>query len=203
MLTDHRKSKNVKKIKSSQRLILLDWSQVASKRVYLKEINYFNSVPDYLTSDLLQRGDSSAPFGQSGVLSHTVVRLMHTLWPGHCHCQLGHLKGGVGQSRSSLMSLQSLSPSQIQLRNTQFPLSQRKRVEGQVRGGQAWCSSLPSAQSGWPSHSQVDGTQLPSDWHWNSLSWWHIPGGRVADMHSEIPENVSTPCSRFSKWQTI
>lgn len=99
-------------------------------------------------SDLLQRGDSSAPLGQSGVLSHTVVRLMHTLWPGHCHCQLGHRKGGVGQSLSSLMSLQSLSPSQIQLRSTQFPLSQRKNEDGQVRGGQAWCSSLPSSQSG-------------------------------------------------------
>lgn len=37
------------------------------------------------SSDLLQRGDSSAPLGQSGVLSHTVVRLMHRLWPGHCH----------------------------------------------------------------------------------------------------------------------
>lgn len=132
--------------------------------------------------NLLQSGDSSAPLGQSGVLSHTVVRLMQTLWPGHCHCQLGHWKGGEGQSLSSLMSLQSLSPSQSQLRSTQFPLSQRKKEEGQVRGGQAWCSSLPSWQSGWPSHSHIDGMQLPSDWHWNSLSWWHIPGGLVAGI---------------------
>lgn len=136
------------------------------------------------SSDLLQRGDSSAPLGQSGVLSHTVVRLMHRLWPGHCHCQLGQRKGGVGQSLSSLRSRQSLSPSQIQLRSTQLPLSQRKKEEGQVRGAQAWCSSLPSSQSGWPSHSQLDGRQLPSDWHWNSLSWWHMPGGLVAEMQS-------------------
>lgn len=163
-------------------------------------------------SDLLQRGDSSAPLGQSGVLSHTVVRLMHTLWPGHCHCQLGHRKGGVGQSLSSLMSLQSLSPSQIQLRNTQFPLSQRKNEEGQVRGGQAWCSSLSSSQSGWPSHSQVDGIQLPSDWHWNSLSWWHIPGGLVAGTEnttksvltwSKMKENqntLATLCIIMQNW---
>lgn len=110
---------------------------------------------------------------------------MHTLWPGHCHCQLGQRKGGVGQSLSSLISLQSLSPSHVQPRNTQFPLSQRKNVEGQVRGGQAWCSSLPSSQSGWPSHSHVDGRHVPSDWHWNSLSWWHIPGGRVAERENQ------------------
>lgn len=154
-----------------------------------KTIQYFWKTKNMLQgvwrkhrADLLQRGDSSAPLGQSGVLSQTVVRLMHRLWPGHCHCMLGHRNGGVGQSLSSLPSLQSLSPSQSQLRSTQFPLSQRKSEEGQVRGGQAWCSSLPSSQSGWPSHSQVDGTQLPSDWHWNSLSWWHIPGGLVAEI---------------------
>lgn len=98
--------------------------------------------------DLLQSGDSSAPLGQSGLLSHTLLMLTHTLWPGHCHCQLGQRKGGVGQSLSSLMSLQSLSPSQSHPRYTQLPLSQRNRVVGQVRGGQTWCSSEPSSQSG-------------------------------------------------------
>lgn len=142
--------------------------------------------------NLLQSGDSSAPLGQLGVLSHTVVRLIQTLWPGHCHCQLGHRKGGVGQSLSSLMSLQSLSPSQIQLSKTQFPLSQRKREDGQVRGGQAWCSSLPSWQSGWPSHSHDDGIQLPSDWHWNSFSWWHIPGGLVAKTNQDTQQRYGS-----------
>lgn len=153
--------------------------------------------------DLLQRGDSSAPLGQSGVLSHTVVRLMHRLWPGHCHCQLGQRKGGVGQSLSSLRSRQSLSPSQIQLRSTQLPLSQRKKDEGQVRGGQAWCSSLPSSQSGWLSHSQLDGMQLPSDWHWNSLSWWHIPGGLVAgdgDAEVRVLKNNLATCWVTTEW---
>lgn len=136
-------------------------------------------------ADLLQRGDSSAPLGQSGMLSHTRLRLTHTLWPGHCHCQLGQRKGGVGQSRSSLMSRQSLSPSQTQPRNTQLPLSQRNWEEVQVRGGHPWCSSEPSAQSACPSHSQAAGTQLPSDWHWNSVSWWHMPGGLVAKQDKE------------------
>lgn len=86
-------------------------------------------------NDLLQSGDSSAPFGQSGLLSHTLLILIHTVWPGHWNSQLGQRNGGVGQSRSSLPSRQSLSPSHSQLRNTQLPLSQRNSEVGHVRGG--------------------------------------------------------------------
>lgn len=138
---------------------------------------------------LLHRGDSSAPLGQSARLSHTLLRFTHILWPGHCHCQLGHRKGWVGQSLSSLLSRQSLSPSQTQAWKMQFPLSQRKKEGGQVLGGHLWCSSEPSTQSGWPSHSQLAGIQLPSDWHWNSV-WWHIPGGLVAGSHIKDAEII-------------
>lgn len=145
--------------------------------MFLKTWHIVNSR--YLKSNLLHSGDSSAPLGQSAELSHTLLRFTQILWPGHCHCQLGQRKGWVGQSLSSLISLQSLSPSQIHARYTQLPLSQRKSDGGHVLGGHLWCSSEPSAQSTWPSHSQWSGIQLPSDWHWNSC-WWHIPGGLVA-----------------------
>lgn len=131
------------------------------------------------TGHSLQRGDSSAPFGQSRSPSHTLSSAMHTWSVGHSHWPEGQRKGGVGQSCSSLISRQSLSPSHTQDDGTQLLLAHWKEPGWHVRGGQPWCSSEPSSQSECPSHSQVPGMHWPSTWHWNSSSW-HRPGPLVA-----------------------
>lgn len=124
-------------------------------------------------------GDSSAPLGQSLWPSHTLSRSMHSCSVGHCHSPGGQRKGSVGQFCSSLMSKQSLSPSHCQLVGMHSLLLHWKWSGLQVTGGQELCSSDPSSQSGWASHSQTPGMQKPSLWHWNS-SLWHMPGARVA-----------------------
>lgn len=146
------------------------------------------------SGNLLHSGDSSVPLGQSKTPSHTALRFTQMLWSGQCHCQLGQWKAWVGQSFSSLISLQSLSPSQSQSLRMQFPLSHRKWEGGQVLGGQPWCSSDPEMQSWCPSHSQLFGMQTPSAWHWNS-SGWHIPGGLVAKRNAR--GRRACECSEF------
>ena len=127
----------------------------------------------------LQIGDSSAPLGQSLWPLHNLSRSIHTWSVGHCHCPDGQVKGGVGQFCSSLMSLQSFSPSHNQLIGMHILLGHWKKLDPHVTGGQELCSSDPSSQSGWPSHSHSSGMQKPSVWHWNSSSW-QSPGPRVA-----------------------
>lgn len=133
----------------------------------------------------LQMGDSSAPLGQSLCPSHTLSRSMHSCSVGHCHWSDGQRNGGVGQFCSSLMSRQSLSPSHFQLVGMHSLLVHWKWLGLQVTGGQELCSSDPSSQSGWPSHSHSSGMQKPSFWHWNSSSWQR-PGPRVAGGAAEI-----------------
>lgn len=177
----------VYKNKKCQNIRLWTWILV-SKFILLKQQQKYS----------LQRGDSSAPLGQSLWPSHTWAFMMHTWSVGHNHWPDGQLNGGVGQFVSSLISLQSFSPSHTQFWDTQFPLAHWNCTELQVRGGQPLCSSEPSTQSGWPSHSHSFGMQNPSTWHWNSLSW-HRPGPRVA-AHKIPVINYSQPNFINNNW---
>lgn len=151
----------------------------------------------------LQRGDSSAPLGQSVWPSHTLSRSMHSWLVGQCHWPEGQLNGGVGQFCSSLMSRQSLLPSHNQSVGMHSLLAHWKLLVVQVTGGQELCSSDPSAQSGWPSHSHLSGMQKASLWHWNS-SLWHRPGPRVAGGATDIKNywNCSGLLSEMKKKTT-
>lgn len=72
--------------------------------------------PLWLQSLMSQYSPSSAPFGQSGILSQTEVILTHRfVTSGHCHWPDGHLNGGGTQAWAALsseLSPQSFLPSQ-------------------------------------------------------------------------------------------